>query len=155
MFFQCFSTFNYIIITFDCISDVIIISEFMSISLFIISDSVKLFLFLIEIANLCCTYCIKLSFDCSAQIACFKLFNRYFCISCYLLIYQWVSKHELKCFNSVSKSTILNLKINESIINCVIDVYNCSVCCAIFDWVLLRLCIFRSSDWVTVYFLSS
>ena len=66
MSFQHFSTFDCIVITLSCISDVIIISEFMSIFIIVISDSVKLFLFSIEVANLCCTHCTKLSFNCSA-----------------------------------------------------------------------------------------
>ena len=68
---QRFCTSDSIDAIFNCISDVIIISGFMSIFIFVISDPVKLFLFLIEVANSCCTHCIKLSvrsmmsFECS------------------------------------------------------------------------------------------
>ena len=68
MFVQHFWTFDSIEVTFSCVSDVIITSEFIFIFI-VISDSVKLFLLLIEVVNLCHTHHIKLSFDCSAWIA--------------------------------------------------------------------------------------
>ena len=87
MLFQRFCTSDSIVITFSCISDVMIISEFMSIFMFVISDLVKLFLSLIEVANSCYTYCIKLSFNCSAQIA----HSSYLSESPYIVVRQYDS----------------------------------------------------------------